>query len=91
MFDPPERVPYSSIPVSEIASAAHQELASQAARESIVLLKNQRNTLPLRRSTRRIAVIGPGADDPDTLLGNYNGIPPRLVTASCGHRAGVSR
>jgi len=45
-----------------------------------VLLKNERNVLPLSRSIRKIAVIGPSADDPVALLGNYNGISSRQVT-----------
>ncbi len=80
MFDPPERVPYARIPITENDSAAHRELARQAARESIVLLKNQHGVLPLARSVRSIAVIGPSADDPVALLGNYNGISSRQVT-----------
>jgi len=72
MFDPPERVPFSKIPYSETDSAEHRKVALQAARESIVLLKNN-DVLPLKSSVRKIAVIGPSADDPVALLGNYNG------------------
>jgi beta-glucosidase len=64
MFDPPERVPYAKIPYSEVDSPAHRALALEAARKSIVLLKNDRQTLPLRPTVHRIAVIGPSADDP---------------------------
>jgi len=80
MFDPPARVPYARIPISENDSAAHRQLAREAAREAIVLLKNEAGTLPLAASVRRIAVIGPSADDPVALLGNYNGISSRQVT-----------
>lgn len=82
MFDPPSMVPFSRIPLSENDSAAHRQLALAAARESIVLLKNQNGLLPLRRSVRRIAVIGPSADDPVGPRGNLNyaGIPSHLVT-----------
>jgi beta-glucosidase len=80
MFDPPEMVPYSKIPYSENDSPAHRELALEAARESIVLLKNSQGILPLASGVQSIAVIGPSADDPDTLLGNYNGIPSSIVT-----------
>ncbi|HEX5603883.1 MAG TPA: glycoside hydrolase family 3 N-terminal domain-containing protein, partial [Pyrinomonadaceae bacterium] len=59
MFDPPERVPYSKIPFSANDSPAHRQLALAAARESIVLLKNQNNTLPLRKDLKSVAVIGP--------------------------------
>ena len=80
MFDPPERVPFSKIPYSVVDSPAHRALALEAARKSIVLLKNANNVLPLGRSVRRIAVIGPAADDGEALLGNYNGIPSKHVT-----------
>jgi beta-glucosidase len=79
MFDPPERVPFSKIPYSEVDSAAHRALALEAARKSIVLLKNDRGTLPLADGVRRIAVIGPSADDPVALLGNYNGYSRKQV------------
>ncbi|MBV8896267.1 MAG: hypothetical protein JO051_07140 [Acidobacteriaceae bacterium] len=75
MFDPPERVPFSNIGMDQVQSPAHQRLALEAARKSIVLLKNDGNTLPLRSVPKSIAVVGPAADDPDTLLANYNGIP----------------
>ncbi len=84
MFDPPERVPYTKIPYSENDSSAHRELALQAARESVVLLKNNENLLPLNRNFRRIAVVGPAADDPDTMLANYHGIPSHTVTPLAG-------
>ena len=80
MFDPPERVPYAKIPYSENDSAAHRQLARNAEREAIVLLKNQGGILPLKSSVKKIAVIGPSADDPTDLLGNYNGISSGQVT-----------
>jgi beta-glucosidase len=80
MFDPPERVPYSRIPISENDSSAHRQVARDAEREAIVLLKNEGGVLPLSPSVRRIAVVGPSADDPIALLGNYNGISSRQVT-----------
>jgi beta-glucosidase len=80
MFDPPERVQYSKIPISENDSSAHRQLALQAEREAIVLLKNEGGVLPLSRSVRKIAVIGPSADDPVALLGSYNGISSKQVT-----------
>jgi beta-glucosidase len=80
MFDPPERVPYSKISIAENDSRAHREVARDAARKAIVLLKNEGGVLPLSRSVRKIAVIGPSADDPIALLGNYNGISSKQVT-----------
>jgi beta-glucosidase len=80
MFDPPDRVPFSKIPYSENDSEAHRKIALDAARESIVLLKNEGGILPLKTSIRQIAVIGPSADDPVALLGNYNGFSQKQVT-----------
>ncbi|MGH9536117.1 MAG: glycoside hydrolase family 3 C-terminal domain-containing protein [Terriglobales bacterium] len=80
MFDPPAMVPYDHIPFSQVDSPAHRRLALQAAEEGIVLLKNQGGLLPLSPSVRSIAVIGPAANFPDELLGNYYGIPSRLIT-----------
>ncbi len=80
MFDPPDRVPFSKIPYSENDSAAHRKIALDAACESIVLLKNEGGILPLKTSVRKIAVIGPSADDPVALLGNYNGFSQKQVT-----------
>jgi beta-glucosidase len=84
MFDPPERVAYARIPMSENDSPAHRQLALQAARESIVLLKNEGDILPLRKSVKTIAVIGPNADSVDVLLGNYNGTPSKPITILAG-------
>jgi beta-glucosidase len=80
MFDPPELVPYSKIPYAETDSMEHRMLALEAARKSIVLLKNDKQTLPLKPSIHKIAVIGPSADDPDALLGNDNGFSSKEVT-----------
>ena len=78
MFDPPDMVPYSKIDEKELDSAAHRELARRIANESMVLLKND-GTLPLK-SVKRIAVIGPLADQTTVLLGNYNGTPTHTVS-----------
>jgi beta-glucosidase len=80
MFDPPERVPYSKIPITENDSAAHRQVAREAERKAIVLLKNTAGVLPFNASVRKIAVVGPSADDPIALLGNYHGISSQQVT-----------
>ncbi|HWO12544.1 MAG TPA: glycoside hydrolase family 3 C-terminal domain-containing protein [Polyangiaceae bacterium] len=90
MFDPPERVKYTSIPYEVNDSPGHAELARVAARESMVLLKNQGSLLPLPKDLRSIAVIGPNANDPSILVGNYFGIPSNPVTPLEGIRAAVS-
>ena len=86
MFDPPESVPYSSISISENDSEPHRQLALQAARETLVLLKNSDHLLPLGGKYKTIAVVGPNADSVDPLLGNYNGTPSRPVTILDGIR-----
>lgn len=68
------------IPYNVVGCKEHRELAYQAAVESCVLLKND-GTLPLSlKDKKRVAVIGPNADSPAALVGNYNGTPPRTVT-----------
>ncbi len=86
MFDPPERVPYASIPYEVVDSPAHAEVALQMARESLVLLKNEKGFLPLGPGVKRIAVIGPTADNRDVLAGNCAGTPSRPVTLLEGIR-----
>jgi beta-glucosidase len=85
LFDPPEMVPYAQTPASEIDSDAHRETALKAARESIVLLKND-GVMPLKADIKKIAVIGPSAESSRVLLGNYNGTPSRVTTALDGIR-----
>ena len=80
MFDPPERVPYAQIPPEVVNGEKHRGLALQMARESIVLLKNEGDLLPLRKDLNEILVVGPNANDMDALLGNYNGFPADYVT-----------
>jgi beta-glucosidase len=78
-FDPPEQNPYSKIPISCLESPAHQQLCREAARQSIVLFKNQNNTLPLDKGhIKKIAIIGPMADVCE--LGNYSGEPKRRIS-----------
>lgn len=88
-FDPPAAVPYSTIPLSENNSPAHAALALEAARQSIVLLKND-GALPLDRSKlHRVAVIGPNATSLPVLLGNYHGTPTSPITVLAGLRAAL--
>lgn len=60
--------------------AQHKAHALQTARESIVLLKNKNNILPLSGDTKKIVVLGPNADDEEVQLGNYNGFPSEIIT-----------
>ncbi|MES2176768.1 MAG: glycoside hydrolase family 3 C-terminal domain-containing protein [Gemmatimonadota bacterium] len=91
MFDPAEKVKYASIPLSILDSKPHKELAREVARKSIVLLKNDKNTLPLKKTLGTIAVIGPNANQATMLLGNYNGDPSDPVTPLRGIREAVSK
>ena len=85
MFDPPEKVRWARIPASANQSPEHDALSRKAAQESMVLLKND-GVLPLSRKLRRIAVVGPTADDTMALLGNYYGTPSAPVTILQGIR-----
>ena len=91
MFDPPEMVPYADIPLDVNDSKEHHELALEATRKSIVLLKNDGALLPLRKEMHTIAIIGPNADDIDVLLGNYNGTPSNPITPLQGIREKVPK
>jgi beta-glucosidase len=80
LFDPPEKVAYAQIPISQNDTLEHEALALQVARQSIVLLKND-GLLPLDRAKiKRIAVLGANANSVAMLLGNYNGTPARPMT-----------
>jgi beta-glucosidase len=78
MFDPPEIVPFSKL--QEVDTKLDREIALETTRKSIVLLKNENNLLPLKKDIKTIAVIGPNANDFETLRGNYNGFPSYPVT-----------
>jgi len=81
IFDPEGSAPLSDTPYEIIECDAHRQAALDAARQSIVLLRNRGNLLPLdRKKIKSIAVIGPNADLRDILLGNYNGTPTRQIT-----------
>jgi beta-glucosidase len=90
MFDPPERVPFASIPTEAINSMANQALALEVARQSLVLLKNEGWLLPLSKDIGSMAVIGPNADDPLVLRGNYFGTPSASITVLEGIRGMVT-
>lgn len=86
MFDPASVVPWAKIPTSDNDTEQHRALALQAARESMVLLKNSNHTLPLAASVHTIAVLGPNAAYLPSLEGNYNGQPSDPVTPYAGMR-----
>ena len=75
MFDPAEMLPWATIPASNISSEEHDQLATQAARESMVLLENKGCVLPLSKNLRKLAIVGPNIADVELLNGNYGGTP----------------
>lgn len=89
MFDPLDRVPWSKLPYSIVASKEHRAQALQIARQSMTLLKNEKQTLPLDKDIKRIAVVGANAADSMMLWGNYNGTPTSTVTILDGIRKKV--
>ena len=76
MFDPAGMLPWAKMGPEVISSEKNNELAIQAARESMVLLENK-NVLPLSKQLKTIAVVGPNADDAAMLNGNYGGTPTK--------------
>jgi beta-glucosidase len=87
MFDPPSMVKYTNAPESTLEAPEHKALALKMAQQSIVLLKNANNTLPLKKTIKKIAVVGPNAENRVAVLGNYNGIPSQIVTVLDGIKA----
>ena len=84
MFDPAKMVKYAQIPITVLESQPHKDLALKMAKQSIVLLRNENNLLPLSKNIKRIAVLGPNADNANTQLGNYNGQPSVITTVLQG-------
>ncbi|HEV2480092.1 MAG TPA: glycoside hydrolase family 3 N-terminal domain-containing protein, partial [Puia sp.] len=86
-MDPDSLVSWSKIPMSVVNSPEHQRLALAMARESMTLLQNKGSILPLAKKIRKIAVIGPNADDAPMMWGNYNGTPIHTTTILAGIKA----
>ena len=86
MFDPDEMVKWSKIPYSVVNGEKNKELALKMARESMVLLKNKNNILPLGKNVKTIAVVGPNANDSTMQWANYNGFPSKTITLVQGIR-----
>eukprot|EP01136_Pigoraptor_vietnamica_P019600 Opistho-1_new@67390 len=87
-FDPAASQPYRRIAPDAVDTQAHRALALAAARESLVLLHNPRNVLPLSRdAVKTVAIVGPNANASETMQGNYYGRAPFLVTPVAGFAA----
>lgn len=74
---------WSKIPSSVLESKEHLQLALDMARQSMTLLQNRGDILPLKAS-EKVAVIGPNADDKPLMWGNYNGTPTTTITVLDG-------
>tara|TARA_B100001142_G_scaffold193777_2_gene192732 strand:- start:37126 stop:39324 length:2199 start_codon:yes stop_codon:yes gene_type:complete len=72
--------PYDKLNKNNINTKEHINLARSVAAKSIVLLKNKNNILPLSKSINRLFITGPNAANLNTLLANYNGLSPNIVT-----------
>lgn len=79
-MDDPSLVEWSKIPYSAMDSKEHRAIALDMARQTIVLLQNKNNILPLQKNKEKIAVIGPNADNEPMMWGNYNGTPNHTIT-----------
>jgi beta-glucosidase len=89
-FDPPDSVPWSGLTADILEGKAHRELAREAARQSIVLLKNERGLLPLDKTRlNRVAIIGPMAGA--CHLGGYSGRASDLVSPYAGIAAAFGK
>ena len=79
MFDPADMIPWKDIAPEAISSESNHQTAVQAARESMTLLHND-GILPLAKNLKKIAVVGPNANDAALLNGNYGGTPTKEHT-----------
>lgn len=79
-MDDPSLVEWSKIPYSKMSCKEHAQTALDMARQTIVLLQNKNDILPLKKNAEKIAVIGPNADNAPMMWGNYNGMPNHTVT-----------
>ena len=86
-MDDPSLVEWSKIPYSAMSTKASAQVALDMARQTIVLLQNKNNILPLQKGKEKIAVIGPNADNEPMMWGNYNGTPNHTVTILDGIKA----
>lgn len=89
-FDDDALVPWAQIPASVLNCDKHKQLAYQMAQQSMTLLQNNNNILPLSKSMKKIAVIGPNAADEEMLWGNYNGTPIHTISILNGIKSKIS-
>jgi beta-glucosidase len=82
-------VPWANIPMSIVNNEEHRKLALDMALESMTLLQNKNNILPLAKPSKKIGVIGPNADNEPMLWGNYNGRPVRTISILNGIKSKI--
>lgn len=81
LFDEPEKVPYNTINYDVVDCREHQQINEEAARKSVVLLKNENQLLPLKKDAiKTIGVIGPNGNNRKALVGNYEGTASEYIT-----------
>ncbi len=81
LFDAPEKVPYNTINYDVVDCPKHKKVNEKAARKSVVLLKNEKQLLPLNKDKiNTIGVIGPNANNRKALIGNYEGTASEYIT-----------
>ncbi len=86
-MDDPSLVEWSKIPYSAMSTKESAKISLDMARQTIVLLQNKDNILPLKKNAEKIAVIGPNAHNEPMMWGNYNGTPNHTVTILDGIKA----
>ena len=91
MFDPASMVKYANTPISILENEEHKAHALKMARASMVLLRNENHTLPLRKNLKKLVILGPNADNEIAVLGNYNGIPSKITTVLAGIKDKVDK
>jgi beta-glucosidase len=90
MFDSQEKVPFSKIDSTALETPEHKALSLKMAQQSIVMLKNANGLLPIKKEgLKKIAVVGPNANEPEVQLGNYNGFPTKIITPLDGIKEAV--
>jgi beta-glucosidase len=83
-------VPWAQIPRSVVNNEEHRKLALEMARQTMTLLQNNDNILPIKKTIGKLAVIGPNANDKTMLWGNYNGTPVRTISILDGIETKIS-
>ncbi|CAJ2678136.1 unnamed protein product [Trifolium pratense] len=90
-FDNPKSLPFANLGPSDVCTIENQQLALEAAKQGIVLLENNKGTLPLSKTEiKNLAVIGPNANATTVMISNYAGIPCRYSSPLQGLQKYIS-